>query len=119
MSRARMPVMPSSGMAQKGWKRFVWASPTANAMVALPTGTPMRWAASMTEGPMTVHSPPPDGTKMLTMPAESTDSSPYDACTAIGQVLESLLVREQERPTGAVGRHAQIEHLREFQLRLI
>lgn len=60
-----MPVIASSGSAQNGFSRFVWASPTAYAIVAFPAGTPRSFAAWSTEGPTTIHSPPPEGTKRL------------------------------------------------------
>src|SRR5665811_1793856 len=38
MSLALMPVIPSRGIAQKGWNRLVHASPTPYAMMAFPMG---------------------------------------------------------------------------------
>jgi len=55
--------MASSASAQSGFRGFVWASSTAYAMVARPTGTPRACAAKMIAGPGTVHSPP-DGTEL-------------------------------------------------------
>ena len=60
----------NAGKAQNGWIILVHWSPQAIAIAAILVGTFRYSAAFITIGAWTLHWPPPDGTKKLTIPAE-------------------------------------------------
>src|SRR5690625_462029 len=69
MSLAFNPAMASTGKDQKGCKRLVHASPQATAMATRAISASNAWALAMTTGLCTAHCPPPEGTKIFTIPA--------------------------------------------------
>src|SRR5690554_3599568 len=69
MSLALSPAMASTGRAQNGCSRLVQASPQATAMAMRGISAPSASAAGTLTGACTAHWPPPEGTKILTIPA--------------------------------------------------
>ena len=74
ISRALRPAMPSAGRAQKGWIMLVQASPHAMASPIFSGPMPRAAPAGIMIGPWTAHCPPPEGTKILTNPAERKEN---------------------------------------------
>src|SRR5699024_1178760 len=69
ISRAFNPAIARSGKDKKGGIIFVHESPHAIAIVDLAGSTPSSNAAGIIIGACTAHCPPPEGTKILMIPA--------------------------------------------------
>ena len=76
MSRTRRPATASSGTAQNGWIMLVHWSPYAIAMITTDWSTPWASAAPANRGAISANWPPPEGTNMLSSPAERKASTP-------------------------------------------